>query len=172
VAALDSKSDYIPLNNTPTVINYAQMQELRNNVYRYFGVNEDIVMSKYTEAQWNAFYESVIEPIAIQLSLEYTAKLFTDRERGFGSEVVFEANRLQYASVASKLAVIEKLGDRGLLTLNEARDIFNLPALEDGDKRLVSLNYVNADKADQYQLGDKAGKGADDGGDKADEGDA
>jgi len=154
IAALDAKAEYIPLNNEPKMVNAAQMKELRDAVYRYFGVNENIIMGKYSEEEWAAFYEGTIEPLAVQMSLEFTSKLFTERERGFGNEIIFEANRLQYASVTTKVAMVEKMMPMGLLTINEAREIFNLAPVEDGDKRLVSLNYVQADKQNLYQLGE------------------
>lgn len=156
VAALDSKAEYIELKGEVKFVDDKQMALIRDNVYRYYNVNEAIVTSKYTEEEWNAFYESVIEPIAIQLSLEFTAKLFTDRERGFGNEIVFEANRLQYASTASKISIIEKLMPTGMLSINEGREIFNLAPVEDGDKRLISLNYIDASVANQYQLDQEA----------------
>src|SRR5690606_21249589 len=68
VAALDAKAEYIPLNTEPKMVNAAQMKELRDSVFRYFGVNENIVMGNYTEDQWNAFYESTIEPLAGDLN--------------------------------------------------------------------------------------------------------
>ncbi len=154
IAALDAKAEYIPLNNEPKMVNAAQMKELRDAVYRYFGVNENIIMGKYSEEEWAAFYEGTIEPLAVQMSLEFTSKLFTERERGFGNEIIFEANRLQYASVNTKVAMVEKMMPMGLLTINEAREIFNLAPVEDGDKRLVSLNYVQADKQNLYQIGE------------------
>lgn len=157
VAALDGKADYIELKNTAITINAAQMKELRDTVFRYFGVSEAIVEGDYTEDQWNAFYESTIEPLAVQMSLEFTAKLFTDRERGFGNEIVFEANRLQYASAKTKTTLIERMVPMGLLTVNEAREIFNLAPVDGGDKRIVSLNYVQADKQNIYQLGEEGG---------------
>ena len=73
MAALDSKADYIELKNQPLMVNAAHMKELRDAVFRYFGVSEAIVMGNYTEDQWNAFYESTIEPLAVQMSLEFTA---------------------------------------------------------------------------------------------------
>jgi HK97 family phage portal protein len=139
VAALDGKADYIELKNQPMMINVAQMKELRDTVYRYFGVSEAIVSGNYTEDQWNAFYESTIEPLAVQLSLECTAKLFTGRERGHGNEVIFEANRLQYASVQTKLALMQMV-DRGALTPNEWREAFNLSPVEGGDKPIRRLD--------------------------------
>lgn len=159
VAALDGKAEYKELTNDPKIINAAQMKELRNTVYRYFGVSEEIVKGNYTEDQWDAFYESTIEPLAVQLGLEFTTKLFTAREQGHGNEIIFEANRLQYASTKTKVNMVEKMIPMGLLTINEAREIFNLSPVDGGDKRLVSLNYVDADKANQYQLGEGDGNG-------------
>lgn len=153
VAALDGKADYVELKNQPMTINAPQMKELRDSVFRYYGVSEAIIKGDYNEEQWNAFYEGTIEPLAVQMSLEFTAKLFTDREIGFGNKIVFEANRLQYASAKTKIALIKEMMPLGLFTVNEAREIFNLASIDGGDKRLVSLNYVDADKQNLYQLG-------------------
>ncbi len=153
VAALDGKADYIELKNDPKMINAAQMKELRDAVYRYFGVNESIIMGKYTEEEWNAFYESTIEPLAVQMSLEFTSKLFTERELGFGNEIIFEANRLQYASVKTKLALREMV-DRGALTPNEWREAFNLAPVEGGDKPIRRLDTRPTEETDQSAEGD------------------
>lgn len=153
VAALDAKAEYIPLNNDPKIINAAQMKELRDAVYRYFGVNENIVMGRYNEDEWDAFYESTIEPLAVQMSLEFTSKLFTEREIGFGNEIIFESNRLQYASTRTKTSLISALMPLGVFTVNEIREILNLSPVEGGEKRLVSLNFINAQLQDAYQLG-------------------
>jgi len=154
IAALDAKAEYKELTNDPKIINAPQMKELRDNVYRYFGVNEKIIMGNYNEDEWDAFYESTIEPLAVQLSLEFTSKLFTERERGHGNEIVFESNRLQYASMKTKVLMVEKMVPMGLLSTNEAREIFNLAPVEGGEKRIISLNFVDANKANQYQLGE------------------
>ena len=154
VAALDGKADYVELKNTAITVNADQMKELRDTVFRYFGVSEAIIKGDYTEEQWDAFYESTIEPLAVQMSLEFTTKLFTERERGFGNEILFEANRLQYASTKTKIVMVEKMIPMGLFTINEAREIFNLAPVDGGDKRLISLNYVDADKQNLYQLGE------------------
>lgn len=156
IAATDSKADYVELKNDPKMIDEKQMGAIKTKVHDYFGINGKIVDSSYNENEWNAFYESVIEPIAIQLGLEFTNKLFTDREKGFGNEIIFEANRLQYASNATKLLVVETLMDRGLLSKDEGREIFNLGPIEGGDERIMSLNFVNASVANQYQLGKQA----------------
>ena len=153
IAATDAKAEYVPLNNDPKITDAKQMELIEDKVYKYFNVSPSIVKSDYTEEQWNAFYESVIEPNAIEMSLEFTAKVFTQREQGLGNEIIFEANRLQYASNATKLNLITVMMDRGLLSMNEARDIFNLAPIPDGDKRIVSLNFVDASIANQYQMG-------------------
>lgn len=155
IGALDTKADFTPANIEAKMADDKQMAIIRDNAYRYFGVNEKIVQSNYTEDEWSAFYESVLEPIAIQLSLEMTEKLFTPRERGHGNAIVVEANRLQYASARTKISVVNTLTPLGLLTVNEGREVFNLAPVPDGDKRLVSLNYVDAAKANQYQLDKK-----------------
>jgi HK97 family phage portal protein len=154
IAAMDGKAEYKELTSQPLMVDANQMKELRDNVYRYFGINEKIIMGDYTEQQWDAFYESTIEPLAVQMALEFTYKLFTSKERGAGHEIVFEANRLQYASTKTKVQMVQQMVPMGLLTINESREIFNLAPVPDGDKRLISLNYVDASKANKYQLGD------------------
>ncbi|WP_339145442.1 MULTISPECIES: phage portal protein [unclassified Sutcliffiella] len=151
IAALDQRADYMDLKSDPKMVDDKQMAIIEKKVYKYFNVNENIVMSQYSEEEWAAFYESVIEPIAIQMSLEFTSKLFTDREKGHGNEIIFEANRLQYASNESKRKIVETLMPLGMLTINQGLEIFNLAPIEGGEKRLMSLNYVDADKANEYQ---------------------
>jgi HK97 family phage portal protein len=159
VAATDAKADYVPLNSDPKMVNSQQMKLIEEKVYKYFNINEAIVTSKYNENEWNAFYESVLETLAVQMSLEFTSKLFSDRERGHGNELIFEANRLQYASTTTKISLINTLMPLGLLTMNESREIFNLAPVEGGDKRLISLNYVDASKANKYQVGEEGDEG-------------
>jgi len=157
VAATDSRFEYVPLANDPKLVDAKTMELVEDKVYKYFNVNASIVKSEYNEEQWNAFYESVIEPNAIELSLEITYKLFTKDEQKRGNEIIFEANRLQYASNETKIAVITTLIDRGMMSLNQGLEIFNLPPIPDGDKRIVSLNFVDASIANQYQLGQQGG---------------
>lgn len=153
IAATDAKAEYVPLNNDPKMIDEKQMTAMENKVYSYFGTNAKIIQSNYSEAEWGAFYESMIEPFALQMGLEFTAKIFTDRAMGHGNEVLFEANRLQYASNDTKVKIIETLVDRGMMSINQGLEVFNLPPIEDGDKRIMSLNFIDADKANDYQLG-------------------
>ena len=155
VAALDSKADYTELKSQPLMVDADQMKELRDSVYRYYGVNENIIMGKYSEQDWDAFYESTLEPLAVQMSLEFTHKLFTNKELAAGHEIMFEANRLQYVSTKTKVLMLKDLAPLGLFTINEGREIFNLGPVEGGDKRIQTLNVVDADKAGKYQLGEE-----------------
>jgi len=159
IAALDSKAEYQELKNDPKMVDSKQMELIKQKVYEYFNINTSIVTSNYNEDQWNAFYESVLEPLAIQFSQECTAKLFTDREQGHGNEIIFEANRLQYASNTTKISMVRDLMPLGILSKNEAREIFNLSAIEGGDEFIQTLNVVNAKLADKYQLEDDTSKG-------------
>jgi len=158
IGALDTKMEFTPIKIEPQTADSDQLSDVRDDVYRYFSVSEKIINSSYNEDEWNAFYESVIEPIAIQLSLECTAKIFTEREIGFGNNIIFEANRLQYASAKTKISLIKELMPLGILTFNEGREIFNMASVPDGDKRIVSLNYIDASKANKYQVGEDDNK--------------
>lgn len=155
IAATDAKADYIELKNDPKMVDPKHMEFIQDKVYKYYGVSEAIVRSDYNEDQWNAFYSSVIEPFALQLSLEMTSKLFTERERGFGNEICFSASRLMYASNLTKITISKELLPLGLFTINEIREMWETEPVEGGDIRVQTLNVVNADKADQYQLGEK-----------------
>lgn len=145
IASLDATQEFTPIKMEPAMTNYAQMKEFRENVYRYFGVSDSIVMSNYTESQMEAFYEARIEPFLVALSLELTRKIFTKREQGFDNHVIYESNRMQYASNATKLAMVA-LVDRGALTPNEWRQIFNLAPVEGGDVPIRRLDTAVVDE--------------------------
>jgi HK97 family phage portal protein len=153
IAAIDAKCDFTPAEMKMQMADDKQMALIRENAYRYFGVNEKIIQATYNEDEWNAFYSSVIEPIALQLSMEFTDKLFTNREKGFGNEIVFSANRLTYASNQTKVNMAKELAPYGIFTINELREVFELEPVDGGDKRLITLNVVDADKQNEYQIG-------------------
>jgi len=153
IGAIDAKADFIQLNNKPQIVDRDTMAHIKQTVYNYFGVSEAIITSNYTEEEWNAFYESTLEPVALQMGLEFTAKLFTEREIGFGNKIIFESSRLQYASATTKSNLITNLMGLAVLSVNEAREILNLAPVEGGDVRYQSLNFVDATKAAEYQTG-------------------
>lgn len=152
IVATDSKAEFVPLENKPVNIDADQMKATATKIYDYLGISEKIVNSTYNEDEWGAFYESVIEPFAILLSLEFTRKIFNTREQAYGNQIVFDSGRVIYSNNQTRLNMIKELVPYGLLTVNEAREILNLAPVEDGDKRLQTLNVVQADKANEYQL--------------------
>ena len=129
----------------PWVVDSDQMKAIRDNVYEYFGVNEDVLQNKAYGDAWAAFYEGAIEPFAIQFSEVMTKMLFTLREQSQGNRVMATANRLQYMSNADKLQVSAQMADRGLMTRNEIREIWNLAPLPEpyGDQLPVRGEYYN-----------------------------
>ena len=153
VVATDQKMSYTPIENKPVILDADQAREVKSKIYNYLGITEPIVNSSYTEDQYSAFYESTIEPIATALSQEFTAKLFNSRELAYGNSILFESGRLQFTSNATKVQLIKELMPMGLLTINQALEILNLPSVTDGDKRLQALNMIDAAQAAQYQTG-------------------
>lgn len=130
----------------PWVVDADQMKTIKDGVYGYFTVNEDILTGAAYGDKWAAFYESVVESFAIQFSEVMTRMLFTFREQSAGNLVMATANRLQYMSNADKLAVSAQMADRGLMTRNEIRQIWNLPPLPEplGSQLPIRGEYYNA----------------------------
>ena len=139
IGGLDATTDFIPVKIEPATASDGQIKEIDNKVLSYFGLNENILQSKYSEDEWNAFYESVLEPIGLQMSLEFTNKIFTPYERFNGNEIIFESNRLQYASNKTKIELIRYANN--ILTVNEQREIFNLAPIEGGDAFMIDQNH-------------------------------
>ena len=155
VIATDQKMSYTPIDHKPVLLDADQAKEIKTKIYNYLGLTESIVNSSYTEDEYAAFYESTLEPIAIALSQEFTAKVFNDREQAFGNSIVFESGRLQFTSNKTKVSLIAQLAPYGLLTINQALEILNLPSVADGDKRLQAINMIDQSIATEYQLGKK-----------------
>lgn len=153
IAGLDNTMEFKEISQQPRPIPITQVSFFRENIYRYYGVNEKILNSTFSETEWNSFYEAVIEPIAIQLSLEFTFKLFSDRERGYGNKVIFTSNRLQYATLQTRSSIGKDLFDRGAITLNQYLELMYYPQIEGGDVRMISLNFVKVDEQSLYQIG-------------------
>jgi len=139
IASLDATQEFKEINLKPTTATAEEADTYRERIYRYFGVNKKIITSDYNEAEYDAFYESRIEPFLIALSLELTRKIFSEREISFGNQVWFESNRLQYASAKTKISMVA-LVDRGLMTPNEYRELFNMPPYEGGDEFVLRLD--------------------------------
>lgn len=138
-------TDIHQYDNKPYTVDADQMKQIQTNVYNYFGVNEDVLQNKAYGDSWSAFYEGCVEVFAVALSDGMTKAMYTERERAAGNEVMFTANRLQYMSNADKLAVAAQLTDRGIFSINEAREVFNLAPVDGGDIRTIRGEYKNVD---------------------------
>lgn len=128
-----------------------QLKLIERNVYDYFGVSENVIQNKAHGDEFSAFYEGAIEPFAIQLSEVLTFMLYTDREFAFGSGIFFTSNRIQYMNNSDKLNVSRDLLDRGVITLNEAREIWQLPPIDGGNIRILRGEYYNPDTGEKVE---------------------
>lgn len=138
-------TDIHQYDHKPYTVDADEMKLIETNICNYFGVNTDVMQNKAYGDSWSAFYEGCIEVFAIALSEGLTKAMFTERERSTGNEVFFTSNRLQYMSNADKLAVAAQLTDRGIFSINEAREVFNLAPVEGGDIRTIRGEYKNVD---------------------------
>ena len=123
----------------PYAIDADQMQQIRENVYNYFGVNEDVLQNKAQGEELEGFFDGCIEPFAIQFSEAMTRALFSENERARGSKLIATANRLQYMSVTQKVSMARELGDRGAILIDEIRELFNYPPLPDGAGQVAPI---------------------------------
>jgi hypothetical protein len=134
------------IDSSPFTIDKDQLQLIQTNVFNYFGVNEDILQNKAYGDSWSAFYEGCVEEFAIKFSEALTKAIFSERERANGAQVMLTANRLQYMSNADKMAFTNDGLDRGMLSVNEAREVWNLAPVDGGDVRTIRGEYKNADE--------------------------
>lgn len=138
----------------PYTVDAEQMEQIRENVFNYFGVNADVLQNKAFGDAWSAFYEGAIEPFAIQFSEAITKAMFSERERAQGTQIIATANRLQYMSNQDKLNVSSQLLDRGIFSINDVREIWNLAPVEGGDQRIIRGEYYNANEKVQLSNGE------------------
>lgn len=155
IAGLDARMDFKEINIEPVLLNKEQLEMVNGNIYGYFMISPKIIKSEYTADEWNAFYESVLEPRAIQMGQAFTNAIFGDKAIKDGHCIEFSVNRIKYAKTDTKISLIKEAGSLGLLTVDEGREILDLPAIggEEGGKRLQTLNVINANLADKYQGG-------------------
>lgn len=134
-----------------------QQKLIKENVYDYFAVNDEVIQNKAFGDNWLAFYEGAVEWLAIQMSEVISRMLFTDRELQYGNQFFLTSNRLQYMSNADKLNAISQLADRGLMTRNELREILNLTPLPDpyGNQIPARGEYYNVNEPEGPANGGK-----------------
>lgn len=152
ILPLDLKGEYIPIDVDPKLADKDTLDFLENKILKYFGVSVPILTGDFTDEQYQAFYERTLEGLIISLGQAFSKTLFTKRELEHGNEIVFYPRDMMYLNTASKLALIKTAGEQGLLTDNQKLQILGYPPIEGGERRTQSLNYINRDIIDQYQL--------------------
>lgn len=151
VASTDPRYDAEQVKDNSFIPNEKQMDNYTKRLYSYFGVNEKIVNNSYSEDEWNAFYESKIEPIAREFTDQLTKILFTKHELECGNEIVFEPSSLQFASMSTKLSLVQMV-DRNSMLPNEWRKVMNLGPIENGDKPLRRLDTAVVNTEDDIKI--------------------
>lgn len=160
IAAVDGKAEFQEVNLKPITLDKEQLEQVNYNIFDYFGISEKIVRNDFNPVQWNAFFEGVIEPRAIQMSDAFTNKIFSYKARKEGHKIIFTTNRLQYASLDQKINLIKVAGSYGLLTKDDGREILDMAPFggEEGKKIIQSLNNIDSTIANEYQGGKTDGE--------------
>ena len=153
-AGVDSKAEAIQLTPNDYLPNATQMDKTVQRILSFYGTNLKITQGSYSENEWISYYESSCEPDIIQLSNEYTRKLFTRKERGFGNKIIFESSNMSYASMQTKLSLVA-LVDRGIISPNEHREILNYAPVEGGDEMIRRLDTAPVNPTNKGSFSNK-----------------
>lgn len=129
IASLDAKAEFQEVNMKPITLDKNQLEQVNYNVYDYFGISENIVRNKFTDEEWDSFYEGVIEPRAMQMGYEFTNKVFSNQAIREGNKIIFSANKLQYKSIDKKIKLLDTILPYGLLSKDLALEILDLPPI-------------------------------------------
>lgn len=159
VMMFDSRyADVKQIESKQLFVDDKQAALIKQSVYEYTGVNEDILQNKFSEDTWNAYYEGAIEPFAIQLSLVLTNLVYSARQKAEGNMIMMEANRLQYASNTTKVSLVTQLFDRGFLTHNAGLEIFNMAPIPNGDRLFIRREYMEIDEMGKEPINEEPKK--------------
>lgn len=161
---LDLKAEYTPLQHEIKLVDEETLKFIDEKILRNWGVPLSILTGDYTKSQYEAFYQKTLEPLIISISQAFTKKLFTDRERSFGNRIELYPKDLIFMTVEQTLEMVNLLSNTGSIYENEKRVAFGLRPLPELDgKRYMSLNWVDMDIANQYQVGKNKKEGETDG---------
>lgn len=151
VLYLDGAEHIVQVNSQGKYVETQGVESYRKEILRSFGVNDKFLDSTYTENDWQAIHEGVFEPLQIAVQQELTNKIFSPREFEYGNRIMVEINRLQTASLETRRKIAEVYEKLPTIVPNVVCDLLYLPRSENGDKEVQSLNFVNANKVDNYQ---------------------
>jgi HK97 family phage portal protein len=154
ILPMDLKGEYVPLTTDPKLIDKDTMEFIQNKILYWYGVPLKILAGSYTDEEYQAFYENTLEGLIISLGQAFSKTMFTQNQLDFGNEIVFYQRDMMYLSTANKLRLLEVAGGQGLLKDDQKLAILGYPPKSDGtgNRITMSLNYISADIADQYQM--------------------
>ena len=151
---LDLKAEFTPFPRNMQLVDEATLKFIDEKILRNWGIPLSILTGEYSKEDYEAFYQRTLEPLITAMSQAFSKKLFTSRERAFGNEIKFYPKDLIFMTTSQKLDLVNLLAPTGAIYENEKRTMFGLvPLPELENKRYMSLNWVSADMADQYQMG-------------------
>lgn len=163
--SLDGMEEFIPLNIDTWTANAAQMKQIRERLNLYWRTPEDVVLNTATEQTMQNYYDSIVEPVWEEMAEAFTNAVFTSREQDFGNRMMVYGGAATGASWQTKLNIISNTKETGILSTNEQRELLGYAPVENGDERLVSLNYIKAKDMSKYQTGDEPDDGEEGGDD-------
>ena len=152
ILPMDLKGEYTPLQVNPALLDSTTLAFLENKVLRWFGVSLPILNGEYNDEQYQAFYNKTIEPIVIGMGQAFLNAIFSQREQDVGHEIKFYQMNLELMDTKNKMAFVQAMGDRGILTDNQILALFGMAPYEGGNVRHMSLNYIDASLANTYQM--------------------
>lgn len=130
----------------PYTLDSEMVEKVKDNVFDYFGTNEDIIQGNASNDKLDAYFNSQVEPFAIGLSEALSKMIYTDLERSYDNHVYVASNRLQYMTVSEKVNMAQQLSDRGILTINEIRELFNYDPIPNGDVAVIRGEYYTVNE--------------------------
>jgi len=161
VAMVDSAQEIKQINSSAKYANAAEMKIFTEAIYQYLGSNEKILRGDFTEDQWQSFWETAMEPFILKLMDELNYKLLSKGERSAGNKIIIDTNRLQTASMKTRILVADRYLKLPVIQPNVINDLLYLPKSENGEKEYAFLNYTEADKLNDYQGNNPSGPGVD-----------
>jgi len=159
ILPVDLRGEYVPIDKSAVrFIDKDTLAFLESSILNWFGVSLPILTGDYTDEQYQAFYEKTLEPLVIRFGQTFSKTIFTDRELDVGNEIVFYQRDMNYLSTNAKLLLLKTAGEQGLLSDNQKLALLGYPPVEGGDRRTQSLNYIDVNLVNRYQLQEKSKK--------------
>lgn len=153
IVSVDMGGEFIPISKDIKLIDNDTLRFINEKILQFFKVPLCILQGDFTSSQHEAFLQNTVEPLIVSLGQAFTKTLFSGRSSfGFGNKVVFYFDRIESMSTEQKIKIIQELGGRGALTNNYMLSMFGIPPYENGDVRYMSLNYVDVNIANEYQM--------------------